>query len=61
MNDPARPLPPHIQALIDAHLKSVEQPPAPRRDIHQEFADRLNRCRQYDQSKMPPWKDPRAR
>jgi hypothetical protein len=57
MSDPARPLPPHIQALLDAHLKSVEQPP--RRDRDREWAERLDRARQYDQSKMPPWSDPR--
>jgi hypothetical protein len=23
-------------------------------------AEKLDRCRQFDQSKMPPWRDPRA-
>jgi hypothetical protein len=58
MSDPGRPLPPHIQALLDAHLKS-EQPSAPRRDLQADFAERLNYCRQFDQTKMPAWKDPR--
>jgi hypothetical protein len=58
MSDPARPLPPHIQALLDAHLKSVEQPP--RRDRDREWAEALDRCRKFDQSKMQAWKDPRA-
>jgi hypothetical protein len=54
--------PPEVQAaarVVDGWLKSIEQPPAPRRDIQREFAERLDRCRQVDQSKMPPWKDPR--
>jgi hypothetical protein len=52
-------LPPHIQAMLDAHLKS-EQPPAPRRDLHRDFAERLDYCRQFDQTKMPAWRDPRT-
>jgi hypothetical protein len=58
MSDPNKNLPPHIQALLDAHLKSVEQPP--RRDRDRDWAERLDRCRQFDQSKMPAWKDPRG-
>jgi hypothetical protein len=34
--------------------------PAPRRDLQAHFAERLNYCRQFDQSKMPNWRDPRA-
>jgi hypothetical protein len=56
MNDPNKNLPPQAQALLDANLKSVEQPP---RDLHAVFAERLNYCRQFDQSKMPAWRDPR--
>jgi hypothetical protein len=33
---------------------------APRRDMQREWAERLDRCRQHDQSKMPPWRDPRG-
>jgi hypothetical protein len=32
---------------------------APRRDLQADFAERLNYCRQFDQTKMPAWKDPR--
>jgi hypothetical protein len=55
--------PPPVQAaakIVDSWLQSVQQLPAPRRDLHREFAERLDRCRQYDQTKMPPWKDPRT-
>jgi hypothetical protein len=60
MND--RIPPPPVQAaakIVDDWLQSVEQQPAPRRDIQREFAERLDRCRQHDQTKMPAWKDPR--
>jgi hypothetical protein len=50
--------PPQAQVLLDANLKSVGQP-APPRDLQAVFAERLNYCRQFDQSKMPAWKDPR--
>jgi hypothetical protein len=62
MSDPARmPLPHEAAAaeVVKGYLKRVEQLPAPRRDLHAHFAERLNYCRQFDQSKMPPWKDPR--
>ena len=63
MTDPwLMPLP-HEQAAADVvrnYLKRVEQPAAPRRDLHADFAERLNYCRQFDQSKMPAWKDPRG-
>jgi hypothetical protein len=63
MSDPARTPPRHVQdaaKVVDHWLKSVEQAPAPRRDFHREFAERLDQCRRYDQSKMPPWRDPRG-
>jgi hypothetical protein len=53
-----RPLPPHAQALLDGNLKSVGQSPV-RRDMQHDWAERLDYCRQFDQSKMPAWKDPR--
>jgi hypothetical protein len=62
MSDPTRTAPPHVQEaakVVDGWLRSIEQPLAQRRDIQREFAERLDRCRQVDQSKMPPWKDPR--
>jgi hypothetical protein len=52
-------LPPHVQALHDANLKSAGQSPV-RRDMQREWAEKLDYCRQFDQSKMPPWRDPRA-
>jgi hypothetical protein len=57
MTDPARPVPPPVQTLLDNPLRRVEQ--SPPRDLHAVFADRINYCRQFDQSKMPPWRDPR--
>jgi hypothetical protein len=45
--------------VVEGYLKRVEQP-APRRDMQREWAQRLDYCRQFDQSKMPPWKDPRG-
>jgi hypothetical protein len=57
MSDQNKDLPPPVQTLLDNHLKGVEQ--APRRDLHTVFAERLDYCRQFDQSKMPAWKDPR--
>jgi hypothetical protein len=63
MTDRMRLAPPPVVAaakIVDAWLKSVEQPPPPRRDLQADWAERLNRCRQVDQSKMPAWKDPRA-
>jgi hypothetical protein len=64
MTDPwLMPLP-HEQAAADVvrnYLKRTERPPAPRQDLHADFAARLNYCRQFDQSKMPGWKDPRTR
>jgi hypothetical protein len=54
---------PHEQAaarVVEGYLKRVEQPPAPRRDMQREWAERLDRARQYDQSKMPAWRDPRG-
>jgi len=51
-------LPSPAQALLDANLKNVGQSPV-RRDMQREWAERLDYCRRFDQSKMPPWKDPR--
>ena len=62
MSDPGRMPLPHKQAaarVVEGYLKRVEPQPAPRRDMQREWAERLDRCRQFDQSKMPAWKDPR--
>jgi hypothetical protein len=62
MTDLGRTPPRHVQEaakVVDGWLRSVEQQPAPRRDMQREFAERLDRCRQFDQAKMPAWKDPR--
>jgi hypothetical protein len=47
--------------IVDDWLKGQpsvvgNSPPAPKLSD----AERLNRARQHDQSKMPPWKDPRG-
>jgi hypothetical protein len=60
MSDPSRIPPPSVQAaakIVDSWLQSVQRPPAPRRDMQRNWAERLERCRQYDQSKMPEWRD----
>jgi hypothetical protein len=55
--------PPEIQqaaAKVRAYLDAEDAAKAaPRRDIQAHFAERLNYCRQFDQTKMPAWKDPR--
>jgi hypothetical protein len=56
-------LPPHVQALHDANLKNVGSPPV-RLSAEQiaklSPAERLDYARQWDQSKMPAWRDPRG-
>jgi len=52
MNDPYKNLPPHVQALVDAHLKNVEPPP--RRDRDREWAAKLDRCREVTKAKCRP-------
>jgi hypothetical protein len=66
MSDPARMPPRHVQDaanVVDEWLKSVE--PARRLSDEQirqlSPAERLNYSRQWDQSTMPAWKDPRGR
>jgi hypothetical protein len=62
MSDPARTPPRHVAdaaKIVDGWLRSVEQPPAQRRDRDRDWAAALDRCRQHDQSKMPAWQDPR--
>jgi hypothetical protein len=41
--------------VVKGYLRRVEQPPAPRRGLQEVFAERINYCRQFDQSKMPDW------
>jgi len=48
------------QRVLDDYKRSIEQPLAPRRDLHAHFAERINYCRQFDQTKMPNWKNPRS-
>jgi hypothetical protein len=64
MTDPARP-PRHVQDaanVVDHWLKSVE--PARRLSSEQiaklSPAERLDYARQWDQSTMPAWRDPRG-
>ena len=55
--------PPHVQAaakIVDAWLKGqpgVLDSNPPRRET---AAERYKRAREIDQSKMPPWRDPRG-
>jgi hypothetical protein len=63
MTDPGRTPPAHVQQaakVVGGWLRSVEQPPAPRRDMQRDWAERLDRARQFDQTKMPAYRDPRA-
>jgi hypothetical protein len=62
MSDPSRIAPPPVQAaakIVNDWLRSVEQSPV-RRDLHAEWAAKLERAHSVDQSKMPAWRDPRA-
>jgi hypothetical protein len=63
MSDQYKNLPPHVQALLDGNLKSVGQSPV-RLSSEQiaklSPAQRLDYSRQWDQSTMPPWRDPRG-
>ena len=55
----AKPLLPEIQraaAMVQAYLDAQDAAKAPRRDLQRDWAERLDRCRQVDQSKMPPWR-----
>jgi len=66
MTDPARLPPRHVAdaaKVVDEWLKNVE----PGRRLSSEQiaklspAERLDYARQWDQTKMPAWRDPRAR
>ena len=59
MSDPSKNLPPVAQALLDSNLKNIAPEP-PRRDLQREWAQKLDYCRQFDQTKMPAWRDPRG-
>jgi hypothetical protein len=58
MSDQNKNLPPPVQTLLESNLKNIAPGP-PRRDLQREWAQKLDYCRQFDQSKMPPWQDPR--
>jgi hypothetical protein len=58
MSDQNKNLPSPVRGLLDANLKNIAAPPPC--DLHAVFAERINYCRQFDQTKMPPWKDPRG-
>jgi hypothetical protein len=59
MSDQNKNLPPPVQSLLDGNLKNIAPGP-PRRDLQREWAQKFDYCRQFDQTKMPPWKDPRG-
>ena len=46
-----------VQDWLDAQQRARLGQDAPRRLTD---AEKLDRCRQFDQSKMPAWKDPRT-
>lgn len=66
MTDSPNAPPPHVAAaakVVDDWLKgqppvvgAVQQPPVKKLSD----AEKLDRARQFDQSKMPAWKDPRS-
>jgi hypothetical protein len=64
MTDPARVPPRHVQdaaTVVDEWLKSVE-PTGPKSATEiaaMTPAQRLDYVRQFDQTKMPEWRDPR--
>jgi hypothetical protein len=66
MSNPARMPPPEVQraaSVVRNYLDAedaAKASPAPHRDLQAHFAERLNYCRQFDQTKMPAWKDPRT-
>jgi hypothetical protein len=66
MSNPSNLPPPDVQAaakIVDSYLRAnggtgvslVAQPSRPLSP-----AEKLDHCRQFDQSKMPDWKDPRS-
>jgi hypothetical protein len=46
-----------VQGWLDQQQRARLSQDAPRRLTD---AEKLDRCRQFDQSKMPAWKDPRG-
>jgi hypothetical protein len=66
VSNSARLPPRHVEAaasVVDQWLKSVE-PTAPKSAAEiaaMSPAERLDYSRQFDQTKMPAWKDPRSR
>jgi hypothetical protein len=46
-----------VQSWLDQQQQARLSQDAPRRLTD---AEKLDRCRQFDQSKMPAWKDPRG-
>jgi hypothetical protein len=63
MSDPARLPPPEIQRAagqVQAWLDQQNAKPAPPEVVAKMTpAQRLDYCRQFDQAKMPAWKDAR--
>jgi hypothetical protein len=46
-----------VQSWLDSEQQKQQQPAA--RPLSN--AEKLDRCRQFDQSRMPAWRDPRAK
>lgn len=49
-----------VQDHLDEQQRARLNQGTPRRDMQREWAEKLDRCRQFDQTKMPAWKDPRT-
>ena len=47
-------------AQVQSWLDAQDAAKTPRRDMMREWAEKLDRCHQVDQSKMRPWRDPRG-
>ena len=60
---PGRP-PPDVEAaavIVNGWLeRETAQPKSTEELAKLSAAERLDRCRQFDQSKMPAWRDPRS-
>lgn len=59
---PPRMPPPEVQRAavqVRVYLDAQDAAKTPRRDMMRQWAERLDRAHQVDQSRMPEWRDPR--
>jgi hypothetical protein len=63
MSDPARP-PPEVQRAAGQVQTWLDQqtatPNSPEEIARMSFAERIDYCRRFPQSSLPPWRDPRG-